>query len=678
MPTTFNVIFLGLSGIDIDPTEGNTTSEDMGLLVGTTFGGQGNPLYDKVQTLVPVGNPGATYDSNANPDQFEVGGTTYRFDGWGVYNVTLAYADGTTATAVAKIAQTTTGELFLVPDIPGLEANQALFEARPLLSMTLNSTGPQGTGMTADRLAGNFIGPVDGTAGADSMSVGFVDAQGDEVTDGADVVRGGAGDDTIDAGGGEDVVLGGAGNDTLFGGSGAASDSLSGGDGDDSIDGGSGADIVDGDAGNDRINGGFGNDVLRGGDGNDTLLGGAGNDSLVGGAGDDLLVTGSFGGAFPTSNDGTGNTNQASGGDGNDTILASAGADSLWGDAGDDSIDGQGGNDLIFGGDGRDTLSGGGGADTLSGGAGADVFVVETGGDTITDFDVTTGIQGGAAPDQTDNDRVDLSAYYNQTTLAAWNAANPGTPYLRPIDWLRADQADGSLGAVGGLRILGTDGQPVAPGQLTFENTGVVCFAAGTLIATPNGEARVEDLRHGDLVLTLDHGAQPIVWTGATARRWSAAPHPDKPVLFKAGSLGQGMPARDLILSPQHRVLLAGPDDPEGVLAPAKGLLGLPGVRRMSGCRSVTYHHILLDRHQVLISDGAPTESLYPGVMALRMLAPALRAEVRDVLRRVTGGLGPGRYPLARRTLGVQGARARIRAAGKVSCPRVPIRAVVS
>ena len=152
MATTFNVIFLGISAIDIDPTEGNTSSENMGLLVGSTFGSAGGPLYDNVQTLSPVGSPGPTYESNNNPDQFAVDGTTYRFDGWGVYNVTITYADGTTATAVAKIAQTTTGELYLTPDILSQTANQALFEAKPILSLTLNSTGPQGTGMTAERI----------------------------------------------------------------------------------------------------------------------------------------------------------------------------------------------------------------------------------------------------------------------------------------------------------------------------------------------------------------------------------------------------------------------------------------------------------------------------------------------------------------------------------------------
>lgn len=86
-----------------------------------------SPLYGKILALPPVKGPGAISDPDNNPDQFFVNGTTYRFDGWGVYNVTITYADGTTATAAANIAQTTTGALFLTRDIIGQKTNQALF-----------------------------------------------------------------------------------------------------------------------------------------------------------------------------------------------------------------------------------------------------------------------------------------------------------------------------------------------------------------------------------------------------------------------------------------------------------------------------------------------------------------------------------------------------------------------
>lgn len=68
MPTTFDAIYLGKSPIDIDPTKGNTASENVGALVGTTFGPSSGPSFDNVQTLSPVGSPGTSYDSNNDPD----------------------------------------------------------------------------------------------------------------------------------------------------------------------------------------------------------------------------------------------------------------------------------------------------------------------------------------------------------------------------------------------------------------------------------------------------------------------------------------------------------------------------------------------------------------------------------------------------------------------------------
>ena len=643
----------------------------------TFFGGDGNDTFngDSGGNDLLFGDAGNdsllggagddTIEGGAGDDTLAAGGTTgagdLLFGGAGndrlVEGFGLATLDGGTGADTFEVGY---GSATIIggEDAGNTDLDRLDFQAANT-AVSILHTGTESGSYTASNGASGQFGQIEAfTLGNQADTLNAAADTGGIIASGLagnDQLTGGQGADSIDGGADNDTLSGGAGNDTLLGGTGL--DSILGGDGNDSINAGSGDDTVEGGSGADAIDGGLGNDRLIGGDGNDTILGGSGDDTLEGGGGDDLLVTGSYGGAFATSNDAAGNVNVASGGDGNDTILASAGADILSGDAGDDSIDGQAGNDILTGGDGRDTLQGGTGADTLTGGAGPDVFVVDTGGDIITDFDAVTGIQGGGAPNQTDNDFVDLSAWYNETTLAAWNAANPGNTYLRPIDWLRADQADGSLAEVGGLQIRGTDGQPIAANRLNFENTGVICFAAGTRIATPRGEVKVEDLRCGDLVLTLDHGAQPVVWTGATTRHWSADPHRDKPIRIKAGSLGAGIPGRDLIVSPQHRVLVPVPGIPEGVFVAAKALLGLPGVRQMAGCRSVVYHHVMLERHEVLISDGAPTESFYPGTMALRMMAPALREGALQVLLRVTGGQGLDGYPLARNTLSVGRAR---------------------
>ena len=163
----------------------------------------------------------------------------------------------------------------------------------------------------------------------------------------------------------------------------------------------------------------------------------------------------------------------------------------------------------------------------------------------------------------------------------------------------------------------------------------VVCFAAGTLIDTPDGPVAVQTLRPGDLVMTRDNGAQPLRWTGS--QRLSAvalARNPRlTPVRIAAGALGINTPSRDLIVSPQHRVLVRSRIAQRmfgtfEVLVAAKQLLSLDGFELATDLDEVEYFHIMFDRHEVIRSNGADTESLYTGVQALRMVGPAARQEL--------------------------------------------------
>ena len=151
-------------------------------------------------------------------------------------------------------------------------------------------------------------------------------------------------------------------------------------------------------------------------------------------------------------------------------------------------------------------------------------------------------------------------------------------------------------------------------------SAGVPCFTAGALIETPEGPRPIEALEAGDLVLTRDNGPRPVRWIARRhldANALRAAPHL-RPILFEAGSLAPGVPARRTRLSPQHRVLMTGPqaelhfEDSE-VFAKAKHLTGRGGVGRDDHSRSVTYVHLLLDRHEVLMADGMWSESFRPG-----------------------------------------------------------------
>ena len=342
-----------------------------------------------------------------------------------------------------------------------------------------------------------------------------------------------------------------------------------------------------------------------------TTAGIAGDDILSGGAGSDTIL----------------------GGDGNDTLLGGDGNDTLLGDAGADALDG---------GDGNDILDGGADNDTLTGGTGADVFVADGSADLVTDFDVTTGMGNG---DSTDNDFVDLSAFYNETTLAAWNAANPGQSYNQALAWLRADQADGVLDSAGGLR-LQDGGAAVNGTDLTAENTAVICFARDTGILTRRGRVAVQDLRLGDLVQTVDNGWRPILWIGS---RKVLARGKVAPIRIEAGVLDND---RALILSPQHRVQVASRiaqrmfGETE-VLVAAKELLVLPGVSSVEGT-DVEYFHFLFDRHELVFSEGAVTESLFTGPEALKAIHPEGRAELKALFPELFGGacsaLAPARF----------------------------------
>jgi Hint domain len=147
--------------------------------------------------------------------------------------------------------------------------------------------------------------------------------------------------------------------------------------------------------------------------------------------------------------------------------------------------------------------------------------------------------------------------------------------------------------------ITGSSTQPIS----------VVCFASGTLIATVRGEVAVEDLRVGDLVVTAHGGAplQPIVWLGHTkvnvARQRNRAAV--APILIRAGALADGVPYRDLRVSPEHAMFL------DGRLVPARHLVNGTTIAQELWCPEVTYWHVELPAHGLLVAEGAVSESYF-------------------------------------------------------------------
>lgn len=169
----------------------------------------------------------------------------------------------------------------------------------------------------------------------------------------------------------------------------------------------------------------------------------------------------------------------------------------------------------------------------------------------------------------------------------------------------------------------------------------VPCFAPGTLILTPAGERRVEDLRVGDEVITMDSGPQKLVW----ARRWSCNLIPgvnaNRPVRFEAGSLGYAMPSRDLITSPQHRLLF---EDSATATAPEKGqfflaaksLIIRSGIAYETHRTRAQYVSLVFRRHEIIFANGLAVESFFAGDFILSSLPPEDRNALTALLTKET------------------------------------------
>jgi ELWxxDGT repeat protein len=260
--------------------------------------------------------------------------------------------------------------------------------------------------------------------------------------------------------------------------------------------------------------------------------------------------------------------------------------------------------DIVFAGSGGDTLAdeSTSGGDTLVGGAGNDIFAL--GGfdtntytyitpppdDTIYNFDV-----GGSDTIRFYGDYYNITPTYRNGVLSIDSF---GTTYSVTL----AGTYDGTFSAA------------TAPGgegvDITFTGTvtppaTIPCFAAGTHIRTARGERLVEELHVGDLLPALMHGAPlPIVWIGT--RRIDCKRHPDPrqvwPVRVRAHAFGPGRPHRDLFLSPDHAVFTG------DVLIPIRHLIDGDAIMQIN-VDEVTYFHVELPAHDIVLAEGLPAES---------------------------------------------------------------------
>ncbi|OAG75179.1 outer membrane protein/adhesin family protein [Acetobacter malorum] len=145
--------------------------------------------------------------------------------------------------------------------------------------------------------------------------------------------------------------------------------------------------------------------------------------------------------------------------------------------------------------------------------------------------------------------------------------------------------------------------------SLSIEAVGSVCFLPGTLLSTPTGEVAVEDVQVGDTLLTFENGkpvAQPVVWVGSRRAEVRAGLPLDEagwPVRVRQNALADGVPGKDLLITPEHCLYL------DGQFVPVRMLVNGETIAYDQTIRAYTYYHVETAQHAVIMADGALTES---------------------------------------------------------------------
>ncbi len=205
----------------------------------------------------------------------------------------------------------------------------------------------------------------------------------------------------------------------------------------------------------------------------------------------------------------------------------------------------------------------------------------------------------------------------------------PGVTYT----YVGGDDIDNSLQSQGGADTRQTYTQ--------YEQQSVPCFGPGTMIRTQNGEIPVEWLETGDMVLTRDHGYQPIIWIGRTKLPPTYfAQYPDeRPICIPAGALGPNAPTHDLHVTGDHRLLLNSAEAQmlyfsNEVLAPAKAWVDRGRAFQTTPLQHYTLTHIACAHHEVILAQGAWVETIFTGPETQRRLSASDAA-------RLAAALGP-------------------------------------
>ena len=429
-----------------------------------------------------------------------------------------------------------------------------------------------------------------------------------------DVLTGDANNNTLEGGAGKDQLNGGGGTDFASyahatSGVTASLATASGSKGDAAGDTYYFIEGLIGSSSADQLIGDDADNILQGGKGDDTLEGGAGADELNGGDGIDFA---SYAAATERVVADLADTSQNRGdaeGDSYDFIeglIGSAQGDLLYGDDGankllggdgDDELWGRKGDDTLQGGAGNDTLRGEAGNKTLVGGADDDTIAIEQGDNTVIwrDGDGNDQIYLNASGA---NLKLDLQGWeggpvLDGATSGNWTMAvtRSNIDDIKSVTFTRNDGNDGNGGSVV-VRdwYLGTN--------------SVICILPGTRITTPDGHRPIETLTPGDIVTTPD-GPRPVRWVGRS--RYSMVFLRGKPmclpVRIHAGALGQGLPARDLWVSPWHALLIG------QTLVRAFDLINGQNVTQDYQGQIASFYNVELDSPDIIFAEGTPVET---------------------------------------------------------------------